>query len=318
VPAERSHISIYGALISNLLISVTKFLAAGFTSSASMLAEAIHSIVDTVNELLVLYGLKRSKKEPDQSHPFGYGKEIYFWSFIVSLLIFGLGAGVSIYQGITHIIHPEKLHNLGWNYAVLAASFVFEGSSLYIAMREFNKTRDGLSLWKAIVKSKDPTSFLVIFEDGAAVIGLTIVFVFMVLNHAFNLPWLDGAASVLIGLLLLFVSYILARESSSLLLGEGISVDTQKKIKSMAENHDQVSKVTSILSTYQSPDNVLLIIVIDFKPALDTGAITSVIEVIRKEIKTTFPLVHYVLIQPQTSDLRFKNDHVGTETSISL
>jgi cation diffusion facilitator family transporter len=300
VAKERSHISIYGALTANVLIAIFKFLAAIFTHSSSMLAEGIHSAVDTTNEILVLYGLKRSKKPADQIHPFGYGKELYFWSFIVSLLIFGLGSGVSVYQGVTHIIHPEKLRNLGWNYAVLAFSFIFEGGSLIIALREFNKTRKGLSLWRAIIKSKDPTSFLVLFEDGAAVIGLSIVSVFMILNHAFDIPWLDGAASVLIGVLLLFVSFFLARESSSLLLGEGISPESQKKLTLLIEKEPEVVKVTSMFSTYQSPDEIMLIIIIVFKQELDTADITSAIERIRNEIKKEVSLVHYVLIQPHS------------------
>lgn len=297
---HKSHKSIYSALAANILIAVTKFIAGAFTNSSSMIAEGIHSVVDTTDQLLLLYGLKRSRKPPDQYRPFGYGKELYFWSFIVSILIFGLGGGLSIYQGITHIIHPEPLGDPTWNYAVLGMSVLFEGTSFIIAAKEFNKARGSLSWWKAIVKSKDPSSFLVLFEDGAAVLGLIIVFGFMLFNHAYNLPFLDGVASVLVGLLLVFVSLILARESRSLLMGEGIAPETQKKIKALAEKDSTVIKVINILSTYEAPEVVMLMLIIAFKPDLDTEDITAAIDRIRKQIKEEFQLVEFVIIQPQT------------------
>ena len=202
----KNNKSIFSALIANVLIAVTKFAAGSFTNSSSMISEGIHSLVDTVNQLLLLYGLKRSKKPADNLRPFGYGKELYFWSFIVSILIFGLGGGISIYQGIEHIIHPEPLNDPRWNYAVLGMSMILEGWSLIVAIKEFDKVRNGLTWWKAIIKSKDPSSFLVLFEDGAAVLGLLIVLVFMLIGHHFQLEYMDGIASVLIGLLLVFVS----------------------------------------------------------------------------------------------------------------
>lgn len=298
----RNHKSIYSALAANLLIAVTKFIAGAFTNSSSMISEGIHSLVDTVDQLLLLYGLKRSRKPPDQHHPFGYGKELYFWSFIVSILIFGLGGGLSIYQGIAHIRHPEPLGDPTWNYVVLGFSVLFEGSSFIIAAKEFNKARGHLLWWDAIVKSKDPSSFLVLFEDGAAVLGLFIVFVLMLCSHAFNLPYLDGVASVLVGLLLVFVSLILARESRSLLMGEGIAPETQQKIKMLAEKDEAVVKVSNILSTYESPEEVVLMLIIAFKPDLDTEDITTAIERIRKRIKEQFELIEYVIIQPQAAE----------------
>jgi len=207
---------------------------------------------------------------------------------------------LSIYQGITHILHPEPLGDPTWNYAVLGMSVLFEGTSFVIAAKEFNKARGSLSWWKAIVKSKDPSSFLVLFEDGAAVLGLIIVFGFMLFNHAYNLPFLDGVASVLVGLLLVFVSLILARESRSLLMGEGIAPETQKKIKALAEKDSTVIKVINILSTYEAPEVVMLMLIIAFKPDLDTEDITAAIDRIRKQIKEEFQLVEFVIIQPQT------------------
>jgi cation diffusion facilitator family transporter len=291
--------SIYSALAANLLIAITKFVAGGISNSASMISEGIHSLVDTINQVLLLYGLKRSRKKPDALRPFGYGKELYFWSFVVSILIFGLGGGLSIFQGIAHIRHPEVLGDPTINYWVLGSSFIFEGSSLIIAIKEFNKVRGGLSWWKAIVKSKDPSSFLVLFEDGAAVLGLTIVFVMMVCSHHFNLPYLDGLASVLVGLLLVFVSLILARESRSLLMGEGIAPETQQKIIQMVEADKTVVKVISVLSNYQSPEEIVLMLIVAFEEDLDTEDITTAIERIRNTIKSEYHLVRFILIQPQ-------------------
>jgi cation diffusion facilitator family transporter len=296
----KSYKSIYSALVANLLIAVTKFIAGAFTNSSSMIAEGVHSLVDTVNELLLLYGLKRSRKKPDLIRPFGYGKELYFWSFIVSILIFGLGGGISIYQGVLHIMYPVALYNPGWNYVVLAFSFLFEGTSLLIAIREFNKVRGEDGWWKAVIKSKDPAAFLVLFEDSAAVIGITIVAAFMVVGHQLEMPVLDGVASVLVGVLLVFVSAILARESRSLLLGEGISNESKMKIRKIAEQDEAVDKVMHILSTYQSPEAVLLMVIIDFKPNLDTHDITKAIGRIRDAIKKEFTLIRFVLIQPDT------------------
>lgn len=295
----RAHKSIYGALAANMLIALTKFIAGGFTNSASMMAEGIHSVVDSVNQLLLLYGIRRSRKAPDQSRPFGYGKELYFYSFIVSILIFGLGGGISIYQGIQHIMHPQALGNPFWNYVVLGVSVLFEGASLLIAAREFDKLRAGQSWWDAIVRSKDPSSFLVLFEDSAAVLGLLIVFICMAMAHAYQVNWLDGVATLLVGVLLVGVSYILARESRSLLLGEGIAPETRTLIRQLAEKDAAVVHVLSILSTYQSPDEIVLMLVIGFRPDLDTEDITDAIDRIRESIKKQYPLVRYVIIQPQ-------------------
>jgi cation diffusion facilitator family transporter len=295
----KNKASIYSALVADILIAATKFIAGAYTNSSSMISEGIHSLVDTINQVLLLYGLKRSRKPADNLRPFGYGKELYFWSFIVSILIFGLGGGLSIYQGILHIRHAEPLGNPTWNYAVLGFSLIFDGGSFLIAIKEFNKARGELSFWKAIIQSKDPSSFLVLFEDGAAVLGLFIVFILMVLNDAYNMPALDGVASILVGLLLVFASVILARESRSLLMGEGIAPETQKKIKALAEKDPSVLKVGSILSTYEAPEEVVLMLIVYFKPDLDTDEITDAIERVRKAIKEDFTRIEFVIIQPQ-------------------
>nr|WP_314498924.1 cation diffusion facilitator family transporter [uncultured Chryseobacterium sp.] len=294
-----NHKSIYSALAANLLIALTKFIAGAYTNSSSMISEGIHSTVDTTNQLLLLYGIKRSRKPADESHPFGYGKELYFWSFIVSILIFGLGGALSVYQGISHIIEPELMKDPFWNYIVLTLSLIFEGTSLFIAVREFNKTRNGVKWWDAVIKSKDPASFLVVFEDGAAVAGLLTVMVLMSFSHLYQIPELDGLASVIVGLILVFVSFILARESRSLLMGEGIAPETRGKIAQLAEKDTAVVRTKHILSTYQSPEEVVLMLIIDFEEHLDTEEITEAIHRIRESIKKEFHLVRFVIIQPE-------------------
>jgi cation diffusion facilitator family transporter len=291
--------SIYSALIANLLIAITKFIAGVIGRSGSMISEGIHSLVDTANELLLLLGLHRARKEPDKTHPFGYGKELYFWSFIVSIMIFGLGGGLSIYQGILHIREPEPLGDPTLSYIVLGLSIIFEGSSLIIALKEFNAIRGDQTWWDAVVKSKDPSTFLVMFEDSAAVAGLFIVGICMFLNHSYNIPVLDGVASLLVGLILIGVSAILARESRSLLMGEGISSESRIKITALVERDNTVLKVMHMLSTYQSPDEIILMLIVAFKEDLDTQQINEAIDRIRDCIKREFSLVRFVLVQPE-------------------
>ena len=295
-----SKTSIYAALIANLLIAVTKFIAGGISNSAAMIAEGVHSVVDTVNELLLLLGIHRSKKLPDATHPFGYGKELYFWSFIVSIMIFGLGGGISIYQGIAHIIKPEELGDPTINYIVLSLSIVFEGTSLIIAIKQFNQIRGTTPFWRAVIKSKDPSSFLVLFEDAAAVAGLFIVMICVYISHRFNKPYVDGVASLLVGLILVVVSAILARESRSLLMGEGVSTQTRDKICRLVEGDNHVTKVMHILSTYQSPTEVLLMLIVAFKEDMDTSEINVAIDRIRDDVKTEFKFVRFVVIQPES------------------
>ena len=294
----KNNLSLYSALAANLLIAVVKFVAGTATGSSAMIAEGVHSMVDMLNELLILYGIRRSRKPPDRLKPLGYGKELYFWSFIVSILIFGLGGGISVYQGVEHIIAPNQLGDPKWNYIVLGLSFLFDGTSLAIAIKSFKVGADE-TWWQAIVNSKDPSSFLVLFEDAAAVIGLFIVFAFMLIGHALHFAQADGIASVLVGLLLVCSSAILARESRSLLMGEGISDGSRQKIRQLAEQDSAVRKVNNIFSTYQSPDEVFLVMLITFNDDLDTRDLTDAIDRLRRNIKKQFTRVHFVIIQPQ-------------------
>ncbi|MDB5116069.1 MAG: cation diffusion facilitator family transporter [Mucilaginibacter sp.] len=300
--------SIYAALAANLLIAITKFIAGGISNSASMIAEGIHSLVDTFNQVLLLLGLRLSKKKPDKRHPLGYGKELYFWSFVVSILIFGLGGGISMYQGILHIVEPIELGDATWSYVVLMLSVIFEGASLIIAAKAFNKLRDGQTWWDAIIRSKDPSTFLVLFEDSAAVTGLGIVAICLYLSHHFNRPYIDGIASLLVGLILVGVSLILARESRSLLMGEGIRKETKLKIKEITEGDEAVLSLMHILSTYQSPSEILLMLIVSFKPDLDTAQINDAIDRIRKKIKKEYGLMRFVIIQPEVFEEKVDPD----------
>ena len=298
-----SKISIYSALAANILIAATKFIAGNFTRSSSMIAEGVHSLVDTTNQLLLLYGLKQSKKRPDLLRPFGYGKELYFWSFIVAIMIFGLGGGISIYQGYRHVVEPEPLTDPFWNYIVLGASLIFEGISFILALKAFNKIRGEEPWWQSIINSKDPTSFLILFEDGAAVLGLLIVWICLYLEHLLNNPYLDGIASILVGILLMFVSLILARESRSLLMGEGIAKKTERHVRQLLLQDPAIISVRNIFSTYESPEEILLVLIITVQNGLDTSEIHETITSARTRIKNTFPIIKFVIIQPEEVNL---------------
>ncbi len=217
--SESNKIVVYAALFGNLAIALVKFVAAYITNSSAMLSEAIHSVVDTLNEVLLLYGMKKSQQTANSRHPFGYGRELYFWAFIVALLVFALGAIVSIYQGIHHIYHPEAMSNPMINYIVLGIAILCEGTSWFVVLKAFRKVKGKQGYFEAFRRSKDPTTFTVLFEDTAALIGLFIALIGIYLSHALNMPMLDGLASVLIGVVLAISAILLARETKGLLMG---------------------------------------------------------------------------------------------------
>ncbi len=228
-----SKLPIYTALAANFAIAVTKFIAAAVTGSSAMISEGIHSLVDASNEILLLFGIKKSKKPADETRPFGYGKELYFWAFIVSILIFGVGAGISFYEGITHLEHPVLIKDPFWNYIVLGIAFIFDGVSFITAYKEFNIQRGTTPFWLAIKKSKDPSTFVVLLEDAADLLGLTVAFLGVYFGHLFNEPVYDAVASLLIGVILTAISVVLARESRSLLMGESAGHRTLADVKSI-------------------------------------------------------------------------------------
>ena len=295
----RSNISIYSALAANIAIAFAKFTAGSVSRSSAMMTEGVHSLVDSVNELLLLYGIYRSNKERDDEHPFGYGRELYFWSFIVSILIFALGAGVSFYQGYIHLKSPALSGPLTWNYIVLAFSFICEGGSFVIAYRAFKKTINEGSLWAAIRRSKNPADFMVLFEDGAAVLGIIVVFACLFIGERTGNPYLDGIASLLVGLILTIASALLARESRSLLIGEGISERTERQIATIVKENPAALDVKRIFSIYQSPDEVLLVLLLSFRPDLTTTGLNETIKSIKERIKERYPRISYIVIEPE-------------------
>ena len=295
---------IYAALAGNLLIALTKFAAAGWTGSSAMMSEGVHSIVDSSNQLLLLYGMNRAAKPPDEDHPLGYGRELYFWSFIVALLIFSLGAGVSFYEGIAHISAPVRISDPYVNYIVLGISFVFEGATFLIALREFNKLRGSLGYFEAVTRSKDPPSFLVLLEDSAALIGIVIAFIGTLAADRLAMPVLDGVASIGIGLLLAVTATFLARESKELLIGEGARGSTTRSIRKIAAEQPGVERVNDLVTVHLAPDQVVAALSLEFKDPLTTPEIEQAVAAIETRICKLHPEVVSVFVKPQSSSTR--------------
>jgi len=293
----ESKIAIYGAISANVAIAVTKFVVAGITGSSAMLSEGIHSAVDTFNGVLLLVGLKLSQRPATEEHPFGHGKELYFWSLIVAVLIFGLGGGVSMYEGIQHIRHPEPMRDPTWNYVVLGFATVFEGSSFTIALREFLKSSGDQPFWNALHRSKDPTTYTVLAEDSAALAGLMVAAIGIYLSHRFDMPELDGAASVVIGLLLAAVAVLLIGQSRRLLIGEGIRPETARDIRSLALAQANVQGVGRVLSMYIGPDDVLVTVDLDFEEGTATDDAAAAMTVIQRQVRERYPMIKRLFIE---------------------
>jgi cation diffusion facilitator family transporter len=292
-----STLSIYGAIAANIAIAVTKFVVAGVTGSSAMLSEGIHSAVDTFNGVLLLVGLRLSRRPATPEHPFGHGKELYFWSLIVAVLIFGLGGGVSFYEGILHIRHPEPMRDPMWNYVVLGAAAVFEGASFAIALRQFRQQAGDTPFWEALRRSKDPTTYTVLAEDSAALAGLAIAAIGIALSHRFGIPELDGAASVVIGLLLAGVAILLIRESRGLLIGEGIRPETADAIRSIALSEPRVRDVGRVLSMYVGPNDVLVTMDLDFDSGTAAADAAAAIAAIERQVRSRFPVIRRLFIE---------------------
>jgi cation diffusion facilitator family transporter len=294
-----SRTAVWAALVGNVLVAATKAGAAAFTGSSAMLSEAVHSCVDTGNELLLLYGMRVAKKKADRDHPAGYGRELYFWSFIVALLVFALGAGVSIYQGVHRVINPQPIENAIVSEIVLAASFVFEGWSWIVSVRQFSKAKGELGWWQAFVKSKDPPLFMVVFEDSAALIGIAIAAVGTVLAAHFDLPLADGISSILIGVVLAFTSTLLARESKSLLIGEKADSALIKSILDIANAACGSSRANGVLTIQMAPDQIMAAMSFEFDDALTAPQIEEMIADIEHRIHAAHPEVTSLFIKPQ-------------------
>ena len=297
----ESKLAIYGAIAANVAIAATKFVVAGITGSSAMLSEGIHSAVDTFNGVLLLVGIRLSKRPPTVEHPFGHGKELYFWSLIVAVLIFGLGGGVSFYEGIQHIRHPEPMRDPTWNYVVLGLAVLFEGASFLVALRQFRAQSRGAPFWRALEQSKDPTTYTVLAEDSAALLGLVVAALGIYFSHRLDLPALDGAASVVIGLLLAGVAVLLISQARGLLIGEGIRPETARAIRSLAMEQPSVSEVGRVLSMYIGPDDVLVIVDVNFKDGTATGDAADAISAIEQQVRARFPMIRRLFIEASES-----------------
>jgi cation diffusion facilitator family transporter len=284
-----SKVPLYSALAANLAIAITKFIAASITGSSAMISEGIHSVVDTANEVLLLFGIHRSKRPADARRPFGYAKELYFWAFIVSILIFGIGGGISFYEGITHLRHPNLIQDPKWNYIVLGFAFLFDGISYVTAQREFTRQRAGLPFWTAVKKSKDPSTFVVLFEDMADLLGLTVAFLGVFLGHYYQNPYFDGAASIIIGLILTAISAILLLESRSLLMGESADPQLLEQVCQVAAAHPAVVQAGWPLSMHLGPEEVVVVVPLTFRDEACSREIDAAMADIRRDIQALFP-----------------------------
>ncbi|PCK00648.1 MAG: cation transporter [Zetaproteobacteria bacterium] len=305
--ASGSKKVIIAALIGNSLISITKFFAASVTGSAAMLSEGIHSLVDTGNQILLLYGLKRAAKPADANFPFGHGKEIYFWSFVVAILIFSVGAGISIYEGINHIYHPSELHDPTINYIVLSIAILFEGAAFAFALKEFNKVRGRLGYIEAVRNGKDPALFVVLFEDFAALLGLFVALAGIYLAQITQDPFWDGMASVAIGMILGLTAVWLAYETKSLLIGESANPEIVDSIKNIAGQYDGIEQVNEVLTLHMGPEFLLVNISIDFRDDLPAGTVEQTIAAITTDIKSAHPLAKKIFIEAEAAQSLEKN-----------
>jgi len=297
--ANASTKVIIAALIGNTAISITKFFAAFTTGSSAMLSEGIHSLVDTGNQILLLHGLKQAKKPADEEFPFGHGKEIYFWSFIVAILIFAVGSGVSIYEGIRHVIHPAQIENPMVNYIVLSLALVFEGGAWYFAFKEFGKVKGKRGYIEAVQRGKDPSMFVVLFEDSAAMLGLLIALLGIWLTQVTGIAIFDGIASIMIGLILGGTAVWLAVETKGLLIGEGANSEVIHNIRQIAESFEGVEKVNELLTMYMGPEFLLVNISIRFKRGQLTRELESVIQELDSAIKAEHEMVKRIFIEAE-------------------
>jgi cation diffusion facilitator family transporter len=304
----ESRKAIYAAIGANLAIAATKFMAAAFTGSSAMISEGIHSLVDTGNGGLLLLGIERSQRPADAAHPFGYGKELYFWTLIVAIMIFAVGGGISAYEGLLHILNPRPIENPLWNYVVLALAIVFESFSFYIAFKAFQAAKGEQVFWQAIHTSKDPTTFTVLFEDSAALVGLVVALVGVYLAHEFDNPYFDGSASIVIGVILAAVAVLLAYETKGLLIGEGADPETLREIRRLAESDPAVERVNRALTMYFGPHTVLLAMDLQFRKDLSAAKLEQTVDRLEETIRRRYPDVKHIFIESDSLPSRYRRN----------
>ena len=301
-PGE-SRIAVVAAIVGNLIIAIIKFVAAAVTGSSAMISEGIHSIVDTGNGCLLLLGMKRAARPADEAHPFGHGKSLYFWTNIVAISIFGIGGGMSLYEGISHIRHVAPGAELGdptVAYIVLAISFLVEGGSFTVAIRQFLQAKGEMGSRQFIRRSKDPSLYTVVFEDSAAMLGLVFAFLGIFLGHTFNNAYLDGAASIAIGLLLMSVAGVLAARTKGLLLGEGVNPDELADIRRRVESDPAVERAGDILTMYMGPHDLLVNMGVCFVPGTTAEQMHEAIRRIEADLRSAYPETNRVYIEAES------------------
>ncbi len=298
---HSSKLVVYAALAGNSLIAVTKFVAAGLTGSSAMLSEAVHSLVDTGNQGLMLYGDRQAARPPDERHPLGYGRELYFWTFIVAILIFAGGGAISTYEGVLKIQSPHPIEDVHINYLVLGLALLFEGGSWGVALREFNKSRGEVPYLRAIRRSKDPVLFTVLFEDTAALLGLLVALAGIALGQWLELPVMDGVASVVIGLILAATATFLAYEAKGLLIGEGVLPEIKQDILAMLRDQPGIVAINELRSLHLAPEEVLLVISLDFRSNLSGADIQTTISQLERAIKQRHPEIRRIFIEAQSA-----------------
>lgn len=299
----KSNVAIIAALVANVLIAVVKFVAALISGSSAMLSEGVHSLVDCANELLLLYGQARARKPADAEHSFGYGRELHFWSFIVALLIFSVGAGVSVYEGVVHILAPEPIARPALVFIVLGIALVLEGISLGVAFRQARRAAAGKGLWQAFRQSKDPTDFVVLFEDGAAVLGLLVAGAGAGATVATGNPVYDGSASIVIGLILAGAAIVPARETKALLIGERADPELSRAILAVAARGDGVERVNGVATVQLSPDQVIVNISVDFDDRRTAGDVERSVAALEAELRRDHPEIVAVFVKPQAAQV---------------
>ena len=303
VAGIRANLVLYGALAANLGIGVAKFVAAAISGSSSMLTEGFHSCVDSGNQILLLYGQRQAKRPADAAHPFGYGRELYFWTFVVAILIFAVGAGVSIFEGWQHIKKPEPLSDPLLNYIVLGVAFALEGSSWLLALREFGAgKRPDKSWWRAIRESKDPSGFIVLFEDAAALAGLVVAAAGVWASHRFADPRIDGIASIVIGLILGAVATLLAREAKGLLIGERADPEVVERVRRVVAAHPAITAVNHVRTIHTAPDSIFVAISADFEDTLTMGEGEALIEQMEDQLREAVPQLASIYIRPEKAE----------------
>ena len=288
---------LYAAIFANIAIVIAKMIAAAVTGSSAMLSEGIHSLVDTGNGGLLLLGMRMSRRPADELHPFGYGRELYFWTMVVALAVFALGGGISIYEGIAHLLRPHPLDHLRATYAVLACSAVFEGTSLGFALREFRRANAGKSLWHSLRASKDPASFTVLFEDSAAVLGISIAALATWINQTLHQAWIDGAASILIGCLLMAVATLLGAKTKALLIGEGLDKECLHEICQMAAGAPGVERSGYPFTTFFGPHDGLLAMSLQFYRGTSSRQVELSVDAIEERVRTQYPELKHIFLE---------------------